>query len=140
MRFGATALRLRQEGNRWHGLALAAGGYPALRDGNPLGFMHDCRECGAEDRRLGIRKVGESHRGALYCLSYSPLLTRFRTVKPAFLASEMESALGELNVEKTLRTGFLQAGQWVKGAAESGRRKVNRPPHTLQSPSQSSYS
>jgi len=52
----------------------------------------------------------------------------------------METVFGELNVDKTFRTGFLHAGQWVKGAAESGRRKVNRPPHTLQSPSQSSYS
>jgi len=48
--------------------------------------------------------------------------------------------LGELKVERTLRTGFLQAGHWVKGAAESGRRRVNLPPHTAQLPSQSSYS
>lgn len=75
-----------------------------------------------------------------YCLSYSPLLTRFSTVNPAFFASEIDSAFGELKVENTLRTGFLHAGQWVKGLASSGRRSVNRPPHTLQSPSQSSYS
>src|SRR5436309_5540438 len=47
---------------------------------------------------------------------------------------------GELNVEKTFRTGFLHAGHWVKGAAEAGRRKLNLPPHTLHSPSHSSYS
>ena len=45
-----------------------------------------------------------------YCRSYSPLLTFFRTVKPAFLASEIETVFGELKDEKTLRTGFLQAG------------------------------
>jgi hypothetical protein len=61
-------------------------------------------------------------------------------VNPAFLASDTESALGELKVDHTLRTGFLQAGHFVKGAAESGRRKVNFPPHTAQFPSQSSYS
>jgi len=75
-----------------------------------------------------------------YCRSYSPLLTRFSTVKPAFLASEIDTVLGELNWENTFRTGFLQAGHLVKGGAESGRRKVNLPPQTLQSPSQSSYS
>ena len=78
-----------------------------------------------------------------YCRSYSPLLTRFNTVNPAFLASDTESGLsltGELNVERTLRTGFLQAGQRVKGAAETGRRKVNFPPHTAQLPSHNSYS
>jgi hypothetical protein len=48
--------------------------------------------------------------------------------------------LGELNVDHTLRTGFLHAGHLVNGAAESGRRKVNFPPHTTQFPSQSSYS
>ncbi len=80
---------------------------------------------------------------SFYCLSYSPLLTFFKTVNPAFLASETESGFnftGELNVEIILRTGFLQAGQCVSGAAESGRCKVNLPPQTLQSPSQSSYS
>src|ERR1043165_3563763 len=58
-----------------------------------------------------------------YCFSYSPLLTRFRTVKPAFFASEIESALGELNVDQILRTGFLHAGQFVNGLAVSGRCK-----------------
>jgi hypothetical protein len=76
----------------------------------------------------------------LYWRSYSPLLTRFRTVNPAFLASEIESALGELKVDHTLRTRFLHAGHLVNGAAESGRRNVNFPPHAAQSPSQSSYS
>jgi hypothetical protein len=75
-----------------------------------------------------------------HCLSYSPLLTRFRTLKPAFLASEMENDRGELKLEKTLRTGFLQAGHLVKGEAERGRKRVNFPPQTAQSPSQSSYS
>ena len=75
-----------------------------------------------------------------YCRSYSPLLTRLRTVKPAFLASEIESVLGELKVDHTRRTGFLQAGHWVRCGAESGLRKVNFPPHAAQFPSQSSYS
>ena len=83
---------------------------------------------------------GERRRYKSYWRSYSPLLTRLSTWKPAFLASEIDSVLGELNRENTLRTGFLQAGQFVKGAAERGRRRVNLPPHTLQSPSQSSYS
>src|SRR5262245_27183189 len=48
-----------------------------------------------------------------YCRSYSPLPRRFRTVNPAFLASEIDCTLGELNEEKTFRTGFLQAGQFV---------------------------
>src|SRR5258706_4145821 len=75
-----------------------------------------------------------------YCFSYSPLPTRLRPLKPAFFASEIETVLGELKVENRRRTGFLQAGHWVKGAAERGRRKVNFPPHTLQSPSHNSYS
>ena len=78
-----------------------------------------------------------------YCGSYSPLPALLRTVKPAFLASEMESGfsfIGEVNVEMTLRTGFWQTGQWVNGAALSGRRNVNWPPHTVHSPSDSSYS
>ena len=78
-----------------------------------------------------------------YCGSYSPLPALLRTVKPAFLASEMESGfsfIGEVNVEMTLRTGFWHAGQCVNGAALSGRRNVNRPPHTVHSPSHSSYS
>jgi len=63
-----------------------------------------------------------------HCRSYSPLLTRLSTVKPAFLASVTESGLsliGELNVEMILRTGFLQAGQFVRFGAESGRFNVN---------------
>lgn len=78
-----------------------------------------------------------------YCRSYSPLLTFFNTVNPAFLASLTESGfslIGELKLEMIFRTGFLQAGQLVSGAAESGRRKVNLPPQTLQSPSHNSYS
>ncbi len=77
---------------------------------------------------------------APYWRSYSPLLTRLSTVNPAFLASEIESALGELKVDHTRRTGFLHAGHLVNGGAESGRHKVNFPPHTTQSPSHSSYS
>ena len=64
-------------------------------------------------------------------------------MKPAFLASETETGLsftGELNVEMILRTGFLQAGHSVNVAADSGRRSVNLPPQTLQSPSHNSYS
>jgi hypothetical protein len=78
-----------------------------------------------------------------HCRSYSPLLTRLSTVNPAFFASETESGLsftGELKVEMILRTGFLHAGHLTSGGAESGRRRVNLPPHTLQSPSHSSYS
>src|SRR5437667_3100324 len=75
-----------------------------------------------------------------YCLSYSPLLTFFSTVNPAFFASEIESDRGELKDENTFRTGFLHAGHCVSGAADNGRRKTNFPPHTLQSPLQSSYS
>jgi len=76
----------------------------------------------------------------LYCRSYSPLLSRLNTLNPAFFASETESALGVLKVDQSRRTGFLHAGHWVNGLAERGRRRVNRPPHTLHSPSQSSYS
>jgi hypothetical protein len=82
----------------------------------------------------------EFRKKVIYCRSYSPLLTRLRTVNPAFFASEMDTVLGELNDENNFRTGFLQAGQWVRGAADTGRRKVKRPPQTTQSPSQSSYS
>ncbi len=77
---------------------------------------------------------------SFHCRSYSPLLTRFSTVNPAFFASEMETALGGFNEENTFLTGFLHAGHLVNSAADSGRRSVNLPPHTLQSPSQSSYS
>jgi hypothetical protein len=68
------------------------------------------------------------------------LPTRFRTENPAFLASDIDNFRGELKVEKSRRTGFLQAGHLVNGAAEMGRRNVNLPPQTLQSPSHSSYS
>src|SRR5262245_50410166 len=78
-----------------------------------------------------------------HCFSYSPLPRRLRTVNPAFLASLTDNGLsftGELNVEIIFRTGFLHAGQFVNGCADSGRRKVNLPPHTEQSPSHNSYS
>jgi hypothetical protein len=39
-----------------------------------------------------------------------------------------------------LRTGFLQAGHFANAGALNGRRNVNRPPHTLHSPSHNSYS
>jgi hypothetical protein len=71
------------------------------------------------------------------------LLTRFKTVKPAFLAELMETGfvlIGELKVENTFRTGFLQAGQFVNGGWLSARRKVNLPPQTTQLPSHNSYS
>jgi hypothetical protein len=45
-----------------------------------------------------------------------------------------------LKLEMILRTGFLQAGQFVNGLAESGRFKVNFPPQTAQLPSHNSYS
>ena len=64
-------------------------------------------------------------------------------MNPAFFASEMDNGLslcGVLKLEKILRTGFLHAGQFVSGLAESGRFKVNFPPHTTQWPSHSSYS
>ena len=83
------------------------------------------------------------HPGAGYCRSYSPLLTRFNTVNPAFFASLTESGLvivGVLKAENTFRTGFLQAGQCVSGFALSGRRSVNVPPQAAQEPSHSSYS
>ena len=66
----------------------------------------------------------------IYCLSYSPLLTFLSTVNPAFLASEMDSGLslcGVLKPEMILRTGFLQAGQFVSGLADSGRFKREFP-------------
>src|SRR6267143_5542837 len=75
-----------------------------------------------------------------HCRSYSPFPTRFRTVNPAFLASETERALGELKVDNTLRTGFLQSGHFVKGVADNGLLNVNSPPQTLQPPSHNSYS
>lgn len=80
-----------------------------------------------------------------YCRSYSPLPIRFRTVNPAFLASEIEtglSSLGVLKVEITRLTRFLQAGQCVSSGALTGRRSVNRPPQTTHPPwpSHTSYS
>jgi hypothetical protein len=87
-----------------------------------------------------MNKSGKMPQVFLYCFSYSPLPVRFKTVKPAFLASETDNFRGELKLENNLRTGFLQAGHCVKGCAEAGRCKVNRPPQTWQSPSQSSYS
>jgi hypothetical protein len=50
------------------------------------------------------------------------------------------SLCGVLKAENTLRTGFLQAGHFVSGGADSGRFSVNVPPHTLHSPSHNSYS
>src|ERR1041385_9169522 len=82
-------------------------------------------------------------RNSRHCRSYSPLPSRLNTLKPAFLASVTESGLslvGVLNAEKTLRTGFLQAGQCVSGFADNGRFSANRPPHAGQLPSHSSYS
>ena len=79
----------------------------------------------------------------IYCLSYSPLLTFLSTVNPAFFASEMDSGLslcGVLKPEMILRTGFLHAGQFVSGLAESGRFKVNFPPQTTHLPTHNSYS
>src|SRR5688572_31689387 len=77
--------------------------------------------------------------GLRYCRSYSPLLTRLRTVKPAFLASVTErgfSFVGVLKPEMIFRTAFLQAGHFVSSGALSGRRRVNLPPHAEQLPSQ----
>ncbi|HEX3100587.1 MAG TPA: hypothetical protein VHQ01_02285 [Pyrinomonadaceae bacterium] len=65
------------------------------------------------------------------------------TVNPAFLASEIESGFnlcGVLKLEMILRTGFLQAGHFSSGGADSGRLSVNLPPQTTQLPSHSSYS
>lgn len=88
--------------------------------------------------------VHGTHSGS-YCRSYSPLPIRFRTVNPAFLASEIEtglSSLGVLKVEITRLTRFLQAGQCVSSGALTGRRSVNRPPQTTHPPwpSHTSYS
>lgn len=75
-----------------------------------------------------------------YCFSYSPFPSFFSTVKPADFASLMDSGLsfkGELNVEMSLRTGFLQAGHLVSSGADNGLLSVNEPPQILHSPSQS---
>lgn len=96
---------------------------------------------GGEGRILFMAAIRASR--FCYCRSYSPLPIRLSTLKPAFLASEIESGLsfiGELNAERILRTGFLQAGQCVSGDAERGRCRVNLPPQTLQLPSHNSYS
>jgi hypothetical protein len=79
----------------------------------------------------------------VYCFSYSPLPTRFRTVNPALLASAMDNGfnlVGELTCEMIFRTGFRQSGHLASGGREAGRRRLNWPPQTLQSPSHSSYS
>src|SRR5678816_2188206 len=100
----------------------------------------------ALDSKSGTRKsvwVRPPPSAPTYCFSYSPLPRRFSTVNPAFFASETESGLsllGDVNVEITLRTGFLHAGHRVNSGALKGRRNVNFPPQTVQSPSQSSYS
>lgn len=73
-----------------------------------------------------------------HCRSYSPLPLRFKTVKPAFFASLIESGFsltGELKVEMSFRTGRLQAGHLVSSGALTGRRSVNWPPQALHSPS-----
>ena len=78
-------------------------------------------------RMVTLSQATSCGRDSAYCFSYSPLPSFLRTVKPAFFASEMEtgfSFIGELNVESTLRTGLRQAGQWVNGAALSGRRSA----------------
>ncbi len=85
----------------------------------------------------------ERPRQPAYWRSYSPLLTRFNTVNPAFLASEMETGfriLGVLNPVMTLRTGALHSGHFVNSGALIGRRSVKLPPQILHSPSQRSYS
>jgi hypothetical protein len=48
--------------------------------------------------------------------------------------------IGELKVEITFRTGFLQAGHRLSSGALKGRRRVNFPPQTTHFPSHSSYS
>jgi hypothetical protein len=93
-----------------------------------------------EEFELKTIEFRVSNFGIPYCLSYSPLLTFLNTLNPAFFASEIETFFGELNVDQILRTGFLHAGQFVSGFAESGRCNVNFPPHTGQPPSQTSYS
>ena len=93
-----------------------------------------------DEKSSRLKRVSNGGADASYCRSYSPLFTRFKTVNPAFLASEIDKFLGELKADQAFLTGFLQAGHCVKGLAESGRWRVNRPPHTLQSPSHNSYS
>jgi hypothetical protein len=71
------------------------------------------------------------------------LPTLFNTVNPALFASDIDSGLsfvGEFTCEMIFRTGFRHNGHFVNGGRLAGRRRLNFPPHTLQSPSQSSYS
>jgi len=79
-----------------------------------------------------------------HCFSYSPLLVFLSTVKPAFLASEMERGfrwVGVLKEEMSFLTGFLQAGHFFNSSAERGLCRVKVPPHTLHpAGSQTSYS
>lgn len=70
---------------------------------------------------------------------------RFKTVKPAFLASLMESGfnlIGELKLEITLRTAFLHNGHFSSGFQFTLRLSVNLPRQVgiLHSPSINSYS
>jgi hypothetical protein len=95
----------------------------------------------APEHAISLMPRGAEERD--YCFSYSPLPSRFRTVNPAFLASEMDRGLlctGELKLEMSLRTGLLHKGHLVSSGALIGRRRVNFPPQTMHSPSQSSYS
>src|SRR5690349_15744967 len=70
----------------------------------------------ARPERIGGRthlRASEAH-----CRSYSPLPVFLRTVNPAFLASVTDSGfsfIGELKLERSLRTGLLHAGQFVSG-------------------------
>jgi len=125
VRHGTRQKVLQKEANRWP----------------PIGV---CTPSGHQDLRklpaVSNLQISEWVDELLYCRSYSPLLTFLKTLKPAFFASEIETFLGELKVDQILRTGFLHAGQFVSGLAESGRCSVNFPPHTGQPPSQTSYS
>src|SRR4051812_19641472 len=61
-----------------------------------------------------------------------PFVDPFKHSEPGFFCvcdREGLSLMGELNEEMILRTGFLHAGQFVNGLAESGRCSVNFPPH-----------
>ena len=57
---------------------------------------------------------------AAYCFSYSPLLTRFNTVKPAFFASETERFFGELKADHTLPNWFLASGTTGQRGSREG--------------------
>ena len=70
------------------------------------------RLTGSNSRQLQAKQTGPDNQQP-HCRSYSPLPVRFKTVKPAFLASDIESGFsftGEWNGEMIFRTGFLQAG------------------------------